>query len=154
VLYEGDLVLKKTPWPLRPMVACLLLLLLLGWLSWRQERQQRYRPGADLALFLVAGLAGLVICLLWFATEHTATKANYNLMWLLPLHLLGAPLLLARRGLPWLRFYWLGTAGLIALALLGWAWLPQAFHPAFAPLMLGLLLRSGYLGWRWPRLAG
>jgi hypothetical protein len=154
VPYAGELEISDTPWLLEPMAAGLALLLLLGGLTFWQEKARRYHPGFDLGLFLLAGLAGLVISLLWFATEHTATKANYNLLWLLPLHLVMAPLLLWRRRRNRLRGYWLVTAALIAIVLLGWALFPQAFHPAFAPLMLGLLLRSGWLAWRWARITG
>lgn len=35
--------------------------------------------------YLIAGIGGLVIIFLWFFTDHIATKANWNLLWLNPL---------------------------------------------------------------------
>ncbi len=32
--------------------------------------------------FLLLGLGSLLICFLWFATDHIATKQNWNLLWL------------------------------------------------------------------------
>jgi hypothetical protein len=38
----------------------------------------------------IAGLAGLVILLMWFGTEHIPTKNNLNVIWCFPTHLIAA----------------------------------------------------------------
>ena len=95
----------------------------------------------DGLLFWTAGLAGVVILLLWTATEHRTTGPNLNLLWAWPTHvLLGAAL--ARGG----RARWTGpycwTAGLFtALAVLTWPLGPQALPAPALPLALLLALR-------------
>ncbi len=42
----------------------------------------------DVLFWFALGLAGLILFLLWFATDHGATKYNWNLLWAMPTHLL------------------------------------------------------------------
>jgi hypothetical protein len=39
---------------------------------------------------LITGLAGVVILLMWFGTEHVPTKNNLNVIWCFPTHLITA----------------------------------------------------------------
>ena len=38
--------------------------------------------------YVIAGTSGILILLLWFATDHQATKINWNIIWLNPLYFL------------------------------------------------------------------
>lgn len=42
------------------------------------------------AFVFVAGLAGVVILVMWFGTEHVPTKNNLNVIWAFPTHLIAA----------------------------------------------------------------
>lgn len=92
----------------------------------------------DRILFSAVGLLGIAIALLWFATDHQATKWNLNLLWALPTHLVFV----------WLRqnktktWYFLLTAMLGLAMLIFWPAIPQQFNSAVAPLILTLALRS------------
>ena len=98
----------------------------------------------DALLFTLYGLMGVVLLLLWFATDHQATHDNYNLLWLHPLHLLSAVLLLrATKGIKTKLYLLLN--GLFCLLLLAmWGVIPQAYHPAFVPLVVLLAFRYFY----------
>ncbi|MGB3851689.1 MAG: DUF4105 domain-containing protein [Tunicatimonas sp.] len=107
----------------------------------------RHRPPVywpDALLFALYGLLGLVLLLLWFATNHQATHNNYNLLWLHPLHLLSAALLLRKKKGLGTKLYLLlnGLGGLLLLAM--WDVIPQAYHPAFIPLVVLLAFRYFY----------
>ncbi|GAB4415490.1 MAG: DUF4105 domain-containing protein [Bacteroidia bacterium] len=146
--YVSERLPSRFPWYLHPLTAgCLLLLVVGGFTAWRWQRHPARYVG-DGILFMVAGLAGWVILLLWFATDHTTTVRNWNVLWLLPTHLLLGPLLFFRQRPDWLRLYFRIGAALISLLLLGWWWLPQGLNPWFVPVMLTLLLRSAVLGYR------
>lgn len=144
-LYPGEFDVEAEPWFLWPRFLFWLLALAVGWLTYRQWRGARYQAIWDRLLFGGSGLSGLVLLLLWVATIHTAPAQNYNLLWLLPTHLVAAVMLLRREPPRWGRYYWLASLVLTAIPLLGWYWLPQAFHPAFLPWMLVLVLRSFWL---------
>jgi hypothetical protein len=109
---------------------------LLGLLSMANPRTERI---FDLVFWLVLGLAGLVIALLWFATEHTATKTNLNLFWALPTHLL---FFWRRNKSEFVENYFTGTAILAALMLIFWAWIPQALPVAAVPVVVLVVVKG------------
>ena len=109
----------------------------------RRRSQLLYWP--DTILFFEYGLMGIVILLLWIATDHTATKNNYNLLWLHPLHFVSAWLLIRKKKGIKTKLYLLinGLFYLLLLAL--WDVIPQDFHSAFLPLIVLLAFRYLYL---------
>lgn len=101
----------------------------------------------DIIFFLVTGLLGLLLFLLWTATDHVATANNFNLLWALPTHIVAAAYL-GRHKLPeWMRKYmWISCLLAIVALLLWWLW-PQQLHTAVFPIVLALALRAGYNAW-------
>ncbi|MDX2250622.1 MAG: DUF4105 domain-containing protein [Bacteroidia bacterium] len=145
-LYDSGVVYPPTPFWLRPGVFFWPLLLLIGFLTWREYKAGKRRKWLDVTIFLIYGLAGVLIALLWFATDHTATANNLNILWLLPTHLLAGFLLIPANKPTWLKYYFLGSAILAALVILGWFFLGQAFHPASLPLVGIVMVRSLWVG--------
>ncbi len=88
------------------------------------------------------GLTGLLIVLLWFATEHTVTKSNWNLLWALPTHIWLGVTFLRDRTPSWLPAYLWMTLGLIALVAAGWASIPQEFNAWLIPYFGIVSVRS------------
>ena len=109
---------------------------LLGLLSMANPRTERI---FDIVFWFVLGLAGLVIALLWFATEHTATKTNLNLFWALPTHLL---FFWRRNKSEFVENYFTGAAILAALMLIFWAWIPQALPVAALPVVVLVVVKG------------
>lgn len=110
----------------------------------------QYRKGSrscvfDAVLFVVYGLFGLVLAFLVFVSTHPCTNPNFNLFWCNPLQLLFpilafvGPLKKYRDAYLWVNFV------LCCLPLIGWFGVFQKFHPAMIPLILIMLVRSGYL---------
>lgn len=130
------------PWTIA--VTWLLLLGTLAWTGW--QAMQNHPPGtaADATVLSLTGTAGLVLCFLWFISEHTVTDWNWNLAWAWPTHL-GAAVLLVRSQTHRHLTHYLGITAVLMLALgLGWAWWPQNLHPALQPLVLALAVRAGW----------
>ncbi|WP_299706406.1 DUF4105 domain-containing protein [uncultured Pontibacter sp.] len=110
------------------------------------KRKTRSRT-FDVFLFLVTGLLGVLLFLLWFATDHQAAANNYNLLWALPTHVVAAAFLARRVAPNWLPKYMLVTAVLAGLTLLLWLVWPQQLHTAVFPIVLALGLRAAYMVW-------
>jgi hypothetical protein len=92
----------------------------------------------DIVLFGIAGLAGTVVFFMSFFSLHPCTFPNVSLLWLHPLHLLGAVLFGIGKG----RWYHrLNFAVLSALPFV-WFFSPQYVNPAFIPFAACLWLRS------------
>lgn len=133
--------LKHCRQPLAPswhpwLIAWLLYLFVLAasiaevWAGWRMGWM-------DVLLFLLVGMASLIIIFLWFFSDHYCTKANWNILWCNPLALYFA--FARRRSKRWLLI----AQGLaMAVVVVGFNWLlPQHFNPAVLPIVLLLMLR-------------
>ncbi len=101
----------------------------------------------DMALFFLTGVLGVVLLLLWVATDHQATAYNFNLLWALPTHLVVAFFLGRNHLADWVRKYMMGTALLVVVLLLIWPWWPQMLHTAVIPFALALAVRAVYTVW-------
>ena len=98
----------------------------------------------DAVYFSVLGLIGWIVFLLWFYTDHVATKDNLNLVWAVPLYL---PLFLfwSRLSHAVRKWIMLVFGGIDLLIIIFWFVFPQNFHHAFIPLILLVLLRFAFL---------
>ena len=79
-------------------------------------------------IFLLTGLLGWLLLLLWFGTDHKAAAQNWNLLWAFPGHLFFAIALFRKQRPDWTRWYALGVIALSLATLLGWNFLPQMLH--------------------------
>jgi len=99
----------------------------------------------DGAIFTLAGIAGIVLALLWFATEHTVPKSNWNILWALPTHVIPGGIFLAARKPKWIKPYAALSMAAVLVTFVAWSWIPQEINPWFIPYMGVLLLRSAFL---------
>ncbi len=117
-------------------------LILSALLSYRDWKKRQLSKWFDTALFLVVGLIGLLLFLLWIATDHKAAANNFNLLWAFPVHIIAAPLLLKKVQSRLLVNYFKGTAILLAAALLLWPLIPQQLNIFLLPILAALMIRS------------
>jgi hypothetical protein len=96
----------------------------------------------DSFLFSLIGLSGLILGLLWFATDHIATKDNLNLFWAFPTHLMVPFLVYSKKHLKFSVYYFLFWSIFLTLFLIGWNYIPQQFNLIIIPIILLLILRS------------
>ena len=94
----------------------------------------------DIGLFTLVGLLGVLLVLMWVATNHSMTKDNYNLLWASPLFLaypfvIRKPTAIAKK-VSLIAFVYL------VLVLCSWAFLPQLMNSAFLPIVILMSWRS------------
>ena len=102
----------------------------------------------DSFLLLAIGLAGFLVFFLWFLTIHSVTKNNWNLAWAWPVHLVAAWWVFRGRSPHWLVVYLTITALAAADVLAAWFWIPQDLSDSLVPLLLLIVLRSGWRSYR------
>ncbi len=130
------------PWPAFLFWLTFALATFLTLRAYRKDDLDRRWP--DVVLFGAAGLGGLLLVVMWFATEHTVPQNNWNLFWMWPTHTVAA-IALARRNRPgWLRAYMMAIAFVTLVFCFGWFFWPQGLHPAALPLALLLALRGAW----------
>ena len=123
-----------------PLFIFTCLFVLIGFLSFSANKIIRsFLFGFDGVLFFIIGVLGIVLVLMWVATDHYMTKDNYNLLWAWPTHAVAAFYVHSRKR--WVRLYYLvyAIAQLILIAL--WFWLPQQLNPVLIPLNALLIFR-------------
>jgi len=103
----------------------------------------------DVLVFLITGLLGVFILLMWFGTEHQATAANLNVIWSNPLHLFTIVLLFLKPKKWFVKYYLIMAIVTGALLFLD-PILPQDFNSAIKPLILVLAMRYFTL-WKWSK---
>ncbi|MEM6646163.1 MAG: DUF4105 domain-containing protein [Bacteroidota bacterium] len=78
------------PWPTLLITLLTLVPIGLTVVALRQPGYAVTRRWPDVTLFAVIGVLGLFFAFMWFGTLHGVTGQNWNLMWLLPLHVFTA----------------------------------------------------------------
>lgn len=133
LLFDKSQKAEKIPNWYKPkyMLAFILTILLL---VFYYSKLKVFRVVLPNFLFIVLGLLGLFLLFMWFGTEHSAPKANYNLLWANPLFLL----------LPFLKdfrkYKVVSSVLLIGLIFVLFSWAPQQFPTPRVPISLFLIL--------------
>lgn len=127
--------------PGKLMWGLFLLSVVLSYLSIKRKISIRW---FDVAYFSLIGIVGWLVFLLWFFTDHIATKDNLNLLWAVPFHV---PIFIFWRKISnTLRRWYIWIFGVIdLLILLFWFIFPQNYHFAFIPLILIMLMRFVFM---------
>lgn len=117
----------------------------------RQKTIIRLLQGFDVLLFFATGTLGVVLVLMWVATDHAMCSKNYNLLWAWPMHFIMAFLYNSKKA--WVSTYFGIFAGVQVLLLGSWFFLPQELNSALISFVVLLALRA-FLRWRWLLPAG
>lgn len=119
----------------------------------------------DSMFFFLYGIMGILVFFLSIISEHDFVFPNYNILIFNPLYLLWPFMCLIKKFKPTLKFAYLFSFITAAIALLmaivSDIWILadndyftkhtclQSFHPAFYPIILSMMLRSGSWLWRY-----
>ena len=91
-----------------PLFILGILALLMLFITYNDYKNNKRSKWLDVSLFATTGVIGVVLLLLWFATDHPTTAYNYNLLWAFALNVLFIPSILKsklnNRGLSYLKF--------------------------------------------------
>jgi len=137
--------LKNSFFP-SPFFWFLLLFLFVSSITYLDYKHNGRHRWLDFVLFLVSGLAGLTILLLWIATDHMVTHQNFNFLWLLPTNIVVSFYILQKRELPkWLANYLLIALILCLGILVVWILKIQILSWVSIPLLLTLGIRYLFL---------
>ncbi|QCX38834.1 DUF4105 domain-containing protein [Aureibaculum algae] len=124
-----------------PTIVFSLIALLVIWITYHDHKKQKRSKVLDFTLFFVTGLIGVVVLLLWFATDHSATKDNYNFLWAFMPNIFVAFVLLKKEIPNWVKKYILLVLVLLALTVVLWILQFQIFAMAIIPLLILLAVR-------------
>ncbi|MBL4745478.1 MAG: DUF4105 domain-containing protein [Flavobacteriaceae bacterium] len=137
----------KTPkgFEFTPLLLCSLIFLIVSLITFLDFKRKKRTKTLDFLLFFSTGIIGIIVLLLWFATDHTATYKNLNFLWAFAPNLILAFLFLKNTLKGWLKHYLLITLLLLDILLVVWIFEIQQFNTALIPLILALYVRYIYL---------
>jgi len=128
-----------------PLAILSLIAFAILFVTFRDHKKNKRSKWLDVSLFAFTGLIGLALLLLWFATDHTATSDNYNLLWAFATNLLFIPSILKtrlnNRGIKYIVFLVI----LLALMMLHWITGVQSFAIGLIPLLIAICVRYLFL---------
>ena len=96
----------------------------------------------DFLFFFITGLLGVLLLFMWFGTDHTMCKNNFNLLWALPTHLPAAIMLFSKK--EWVKKYFVFIFFYSLALIAGWFFLPQQLNVSLLPILGIVLVRSFY----------
>ncbi|GAA3567506.1 DUF4105 domain-containing protein [Snuella lapsa] len=145
VLYKQKPALQSNAFFTSPLFIFGILALLIIWLTYKDYRANKPRVWLNVTLFALTGIIGVFILLLWFATDHTGTHQNYNLLWAFALNLLVIPQLLKKQASTWFIKYLKFLIILLCLLTIHWIVGVQVFAIGLIPLLIALMIRYVFL---------
>lgn len=119
-----------------PFTVFTLLFILYLVIYLRSSNKWKFMNICSTVTYIILGTGGVIICLMWFATNHVWTENNWNLIWMNPLFLI--PVFMPDC---WAKNLVIDLLAAVAAIGLIASWLlPQAFHPAVAVIILSVVM--------------
>lgn len=115
------------------------------YITYRDIKRRSLSKWLDSFIFFITGLIGIIICLLWFFTDHSATPNNYNFLWAFAPNLFIAFRLGKGIGKKWFKNYLLVTLVMIVTSYLIWIFKIQLLPKAIFPFLLLITVRYLWL---------
>ena len=122
----------------------LLALIILG-ITYKDFKNKTRSRWLDVSIYSITGIIGVLLLLLWFATDHSTTHNNYNLLWAVPLSLFFVLAIAKKNPKPWLERYVFFQILMLTLLCLHWITGVQVFTFVLIPLLVALIVRYIYL---------
>lgn len=140
-LFKASAKNKTSNFIFSPLFLFGILGLVIVFITYNDFKTGKRTKTLDFILFGVTGLAGVVIMLLWFATDHQTTKNNYNLLWANPLNLILLFQILKTTLPNWVNKFLKFLIILLCLLVFHWVTGVQVFAIALIPLLIALFIR-------------
>lgn len=144
-IYEKKEISSSLNFLFSPLMIMGLIALGILFLTYKDYKNNTRSKWLDLMLFVITGIIGIIVLFLWFATDHSATAQNYNLLWAFPLNIFVIGQLLKPKVKNWFKSYLKFLIIMLCLLTLHWVIGVQVFAIGLIPLLIALFVRYVYL---------
>ena len=144
-IINSDTKFKNGTFLLSPIFVLSLIAILIIYITFNDHKKQRRTKGLDACIQLILGVIGILLTLLWFGTDHTATGYNYNLLWAFPLSLVMVIQAYNAKPKKWFIGYIKFCVLMLCLLTVHWISGVQQFAPTLIPLLIALFVRYIFL---------
>lgn len=145
VLYNQKEVHNSSSFVMSPyfIMACIGFVIL--YITFHDFRKQKRSKWLDVLLFSITGVVGILLMLLWFATDHEGTQHNYNLLWACALNSFMIGQLMKKKAARWFSKYIAFLILMLCLMILHWMTGVQVFALGLIPFLIALFVRYLFL---------
>lgn len=145
LLEEKDIPRSKQNFFTSPLFFILVIAISILFVTIRDYRFNKKSVWLDVSLFIFSGIIGVFLLLLWFATDHTATANNFNILWAFPPNVFFGFLILRKQLPSWYKKYLKFLLILLLALIVLWIFKIQVFPIVLIPLLIALAVRYCYL---------
>ncbi len=145
ILYEQKETVNSNSFLTSPLFIFGIIGLVILFVTFKDYKNHKQTKWLDITLFSITGLIGILILLLWFATDHKGTHQNYNLLWACALNILVVGQLFKKKVSYWFTKYIKFLIILLCLLTLHWIIGVQVFAIGLIPFLISLFIRYSYL---------
>lgn len=143
ILYQAKETKDVNHFLASPLFIFILMAFFIIFITYKDFKANKRSHYLDVIICLFTGVIGIFLLLLWFATDHSATAQNYNLLWACPLNLILIWSL--KRKKSWIIRFLKFLVIMICLMVFHWLVGIQVYAYTLIPLILALLIRYLYL---------
>lgn len=130
---------------LSPLFILGLISALIIYITYKNVKTKNRSKWLDVMIFVITGIVGVILFLLWFATDHTTTGYNYNMLWAFPFNILIIGQLCKKESKNWFKAYLKFLLIMLILMTMHWFIGVQVFSIGLIPVMIALVIRYFYL---------
>ncbi|AUC82054.1 DUF4105 domain-containing protein [Lacinutrix sp. Bg11-31] len=145
ILYAQNGDFEKDSFFTSPIFILSILSLFILFVTYKDNKNAKRSKWLDTVLFTITGAIGLLLVLLWFATDHSATAYNYNLLWACPISLIALFQVSKNTPKRWFISYLKFLVIMLCLMTLHWFIGVQVYAYGLIPLLIALAVRYVYL---------
>lgn len=145
ILYNRKPIVKTSSFATSPISIFGIIGLFILFITYKDYKNKTRSNWLDVTLFIITGIIGIVILLLWFATDHTGTHQNYNLLWAFVLNLFVVGQFFKKTPAVWFGKYLKLLVIMLCLMALHWLIGVQVFAIGLIPLIIALFIRYIFL---------
>ena len=128
-----------------PIFIFSVLLLVTIVITYRDQKRNKRSKWLDFTVYFTTGVIGLLICFLWFFTDHFTTPNNFNFLWAFFPNVFISFIFLKKKLPSWINQYNRFILLLLLATVVVWLFEIQQFSIVIIPILALLFLRNLYL---------
>ena len=145
LLKKNDAILQKSNFIFSPIAIVSSISIVILLLTYNDYKKRKHTKLLDFFLLFSTGLVGVLVLLLWLATNHGTTANNLNILWAFAPNLIVSFFMFSKKHITWMSNYFIILIVLIILQALVWCFKVEEFSIALIPLFIVLVIRYGYI---------
>ena len=145
LLKKNDAIHQNTNFLFSPILIVSIISILILLITYKDYKKHIRTKFLDFILLFTTGVVGVLVLLLWLATNHGTTANNLNILWAFAPNLVVSFFMFNKKRITWLSSYFMTLTVLLIIQALVWCFKVEEFSIALTPLFIALVIRYSYI---------